>query len=220
MFSFRSCRLWIVVVLSAFVLLPFAAGAEDLKLPAPKTFGGAGVFDMLNKRASASGGNFPQGSITKEELSTLLWAASGLNRSGAGWTIPLSMGRDPYCKIYVTGKEGTFLYSWKEHVLKDISKHDLRGKVGGANFAGFVANAPYVLIFVTDGKALKTFSNPRAPEWGPVAVGAMTQNVYLAAEALGIGVRYVASLRDEVVRKELKLDKSDTPICLMPMGKK
>ena len=152
-----------------------------------------------------------------EELSTLLWAASGLNRPGKGWTIPLAMGREPYCKVYAAGENGVFLYDWKDNALKEISKGDVRGELGSQ---GFIAGAPYILVFVIDGEAVGTFGGTRGDDWGKVAVGAMTQNVYLAAEALDVGTRYLASMKQDAVRSHLKLADADTPLCIMPIGKK
>ena len=214
MFRFRYVVL--AVLFSCFAGFAAAEAAETLKLPAPQTTGGPGVFEMLKNRASGAGGAFPTGKISLEELSTLLWAATGLNRPDKGWTIPLAMGREPYCKVYVTGEEGTFLYDWKAHSLVETSKEDARNTVSGQ---GFVANASHVLIFVSDGKALESFG-ARGADWGAVAVGAMTQNVYLAAEALGVGARYMASLKPDVVRSVCAIESVDVPICIVPIGKR
>jgi hypothetical protein len=205
-----------VVFLGFFLMFAGRADAEDVKLPEPQTTGGAGMFDMLKNRASALSGSFPAGAVSMEELSTLLWAASGLNRPEKGWTVPMAMGREPYCKVYAAGEQGVFLYDWKDNVLREITKGDVRGELGSQ---GFIANVPYILIFVTDGEALESFG-ARGAGWGYVAVGAMTQNVYLAAEALSIGVRYMASMNPDAVRGHLKLADSDTPVCIMPVGKK
>lgn len=201
------------------VLCVSAAGAAEVrKLPTPQTSGGLGIFDMLKNRASATAASFPTGKISQEELSTLLWAATGLNRPEKGWTVPMAMGREPYCRVYVTGEEGTFLYDWVTHSLIGTSKEDGRRAIGAMSFA---SNAPYILIFVTDGKSIGSFKNVRAAEdWAQVAVGAMTQNVYLAAEALGIGTRYMASLKEDAVRTACALDADDVPVCILPLGKR
>ena len=215
-----SWRTFNVAWLLIFILLGmFVAGAkaEDVKLPEPRTTGGAGIFDMLKHRASALSGSFPTGAVSMEELSTLLWAASGLNRPEKGWTVPMAMGREPYCKVYAAGEMGAFLYDWKNNALKEISKDDIRSALGSQ---GFIANASYILVFVIDGEAVGKFDGTRGAEWGQVAVGAMTQDVYLAAEALNIGVRYMASMKADAVRSLLKLADSDTPVCIMPMGKR
>jgi nitroreductase len=83
----------------------------------------------------------------------------------------------------------------------------------------FAANAFHVLIFVSDGAAVEGFGD-RGVDWGYMAVGAMTQNVYLAAEALAIGARYMTSLSADVVRSALELGAKDVPACVMPIGKR
>jgi nitroreductase len=209
-------RMILTVALLLAVVLSASAEA-DIKLPEPRTDGGNGIFALLKSRASAVSSNYPTGQVSQEELSTLLWAATGLNRPGKGWTIPLGMGREPYCKVYVASDEGTFLYDWKEHSLKEISKDNIKNTIGNQ---AFVAKASYVLVFVTDGKALGGLNNARAAEWGYTAIGAMTQNVYLAADSLNIGVRYMVSLSADVARASLKLEESDIPVCIMPIGKR
>jgi nitroreductase len=198
--------------LTIFICTPVMA---DTELPAPLTEGGSGVFSVLKNRASAPGGSYPTGQVSPEELSTLLWAATGLNRP-KGWTVPMAMGREPYCKVYVAGGDGVFLYDWSRNALKEISKNDIRSSIGRQPF---VANASHVLIFVIDGTAVDGFGD-RGADWGYVAIGAMTQNVYLAAEALGIGARYMASLSADVAREALELGAKDIPACIMPIGKR
>lgn len=206
------------LVLCAAGVAVAAETAAVVKLPDPQTSGGPGIFDMLENRSSAPGGSFPTGAILMEELSTLLWSASGMNRSGRGWIVPMAMGREPYCKVYVTGEEGTFLYDWKTHSLIETSKKDARKDVGAQSFA---ATAPYILIFTTDGKGLGGSRDVRrAEDWAQVLVGAMTQDVYLAAEALGIGTRYMANLDADAVRSVCALAEKDVPVCIMPIGKR
>jgi nitroreductase len=214
--KFIAAAMTLLVTLVTIVLCTPALA--DVKLPEPLTEGGNGIFSLLKSRASAAGGSYPTGQVSQEELSTILWAASGLNRPGKGWTVPMAMGREPYCKVYVAGDDGTFLYDWKEHALKEISKDNVKASIGSQAFVG---KASHVLVFVTDGKGLGNFNNnSRAQEWGYVAVGAMTQNVYLAADALGVGVRYIASLSPEVARTSLQLAEGDVPVCIMPIGKR
>lgn len=193
------------------------ASEASFALPAPQKSGGEGIFDALSHRASGTRSAFPHGDISAQELSTILWAASGLNRPEKGWTVPMAMGSEPYCKVYVLGKDGVFLYDWKQHALTTVSKGDARLEVSGQKF---VAEAPYVLLFVADGKSLGAMNDPRAAEWSPVLVGAMTQNVYLAAGSMGINARYMASLKEDAARAALRLAPADTPICIMPLGKK
>ena len=205
--------------LFALVLLGISSvQGADVKLPPPQTSGGKPVLDALASRASASGREFPSGKISEAELSTLLWAASGLNRQPKGWTIPLAMGVEPYCRIYVAGAGGVHLYSWQDHSLQEISREDIRSKISSQPFA---ARASHFLIFVTDRSPLKKAGRMgvRWDEWLDVAVGAMTQNVYLAADSLGIGVRFVAMMDMTLIRKTLPIPDDEKPVCIFPMAK-
>ena len=206
-----------VLLLAAAVLLPVGAASADVSLPAPQRTGGSGVFDALGSRASAVGADFASmKDVSLENLSTVLWAATGLNREEKGWTVPMAMGMEPYVKVYVARSDGTFLYDWRAHALEEVSKEDVRGRVGKQDF---VAKAPCTLIFVSDSAALsKKFKDDDGEEFAAVAAGAMTQNVYLASGALGIGTRYIRSARDDEIERILSLPDDDEVLCIMPMG--
>lgn len=197
--------------------LTAGALADNIKLPAPQTEGGMGLFTALKNRASAPGGDFPTGQISMEELSTILWAASGLNRGDKGWTVPMSKGREPYCRIYVADANGVFLYEWKDHSLTGISRENIRGKVGAQ---GFVKMAPTLLIVVSDSEGLAYFKNDTmAWEFAQVLTGAMTQDIYLAAANFDIGARYIHSMHVDEIKRALNLREGDEPICIMMLGK-
>ena len=129
----------------------------------------------------------------------------------------MAMGMEPYVKIYVARADGTFLYDWRAHALKEVSKEDIRGRIGKQDF---VAKAPCTLIFVSDSAALsrKFKDDDDEEEFAAVAAGAMTQNVYLASGALGIGTRYIRSARDDAIERILSLRDDDDVLCIMPMG--
>ena len=130
--------------------------------------------------------------------------------------MPMAMGMEPYVKIYVARADGTFLYDWRAHALKEVSKEDIRGRIGKQDF---VAKAPCTLIFVSDSAALsKKFKDDDGEEFAAVAAGAMTQNVYLASGALGIGTRYIRSARDDEIERILSLPDDDEVLCIIPMG--
>lgn len=206
------------LALACVCLLVFAAtAAAETKLPPPQISGGMSLFEALDKRSSAPGGDFSTAAISAEELSTILWAATGLNRDGKGWTVPMSRGREPYCRVYVAGERGVFLYDWKNHSLREIATENIKAKIGEQ---GFVRKAYYSLIFVSDAKGLAYFKNPQKErDFAQVLVGAMTQDVYLAAAALHIGARYIHSIHVEEIVRALNLPEGDLPIALMLLGK-
>lgn len=203
----------VLLVCAAPVCPAFAAEA----LPEPQQAGGMSLFEALKKRSSATGGDFSLAEVTREELSTILWAASGMNRGAQGWTVPMWRGVPPYCRVYVAGSDGVFLYDWREHALEKITDKNIKGRIGKQ---AFVKKAYYALIFVSDAESLAQFnSEDITRDFSHVATGAMTQNVYLACAALQIGARYIHAINTEEIASSLGLPPGDTPIALMLLGK-
>ncbi|MDR2300585.1 MAG: nitroreductase family protein [Deltaproteobacteria bacterium] len=206
------------LVLVVCFLITASVALADIKLPAPTKDGGEGIFSLLEKRASGPRDNFPTGQISMEELSSLLWAATGLNRAGKGWTVPMAVGKPPYVKIYVVMPEGAFLYNWKDHLLAEVTNKNILEEITKDDF---VKKSPCVLIFVPDAEVLGTMPMPGSENILAFALtGAMTQNIYLAADSLGISGRYMISMNADAIKSELKLGQAESPLCVMPLGKK
>jgi Nitroreductase len=190
---------------------------EVIKLPAPQKTGGVDVLKAIDMRASASGAEFPKGKLSRQDLSTLLWAASGLNRDGnEKWTVPMAMGRPPYTKVYVTDKEGVYLYDWQNHALVVVST-DTKAH-GSIPMQGFGKTASTNIYMVPDMAQLSESSN--GEEWGALLAGAMSQNIYLAAEAVGVGARLVYSIERERAGEAFGLKDGETALFAIILGKK
>lgn len=185
---------------------------ESVKLSPPRTDGGDSVLKAIDKRAS---GSTFAGAVSEPELSTILWAATGRNRDNGGWTVPMAMGKPPYVKVYVVGKDGAFLYDWENHALVKIVSKDIRPDIG---MQGFVKNSYYNLLVTSDDAALKALNPGLARELGGYAVGAVTQNIYLASAALGVKTRFIMSVNKDVAVDLLGLE-NETPHCIMTLGK-
>lgn len=206
-----------VLLIAAFCAPLSSALAGETKLPDPQKSGGMPLLQAINERSSPGQSSFPSGKIGREDLSTILWAASGHNRDGAKWTVPMAMGRPPYCKIYAASDEGVFLYNCKDHSLTEVSKEKVNARIA---MQDFVKAAPLILYFVVDGQELESFNGPMKTEAGPLLAGAMSQNVYLACESVGVGARVIYSIKRDEASTLLKLSAKDTPLFAMPMGKR
>ncbi|MWN31412.1 SagB/ThcOx family dehydrogenase [Gilliamella sp. Pra-s65] len=203
----------VIIILSLFC---FSFCYADITLPTPQTKDGMSLFESLKKRSSTSGGGFPAGQVSDNELSTVLWAASGLNRGKSGWTVPMANGNSPYVRIYVASEKGTFLYEWEGHYLKEINNKDIRADIGLQNFT---RRAAYSLIFVSDASAFTGINPEQITNFSYTAVGAMSQNAYLAAAALKLSARYIHSIKPEVISQELQLPEGSKPLGMLLLGK-
>lgn len=207
----------VLIAITAFLFLFSAAFSADIQLPPPQKTGGTPLLEAIDQRASAKQADFPAGEISNEDLSTILWAASGHNRDGKLWTVPMAMGNPPYCKIYVSSKDGVYLYNWVTHSLKEISKDPVHENIPMQQFA---KSAPMNLYIVADGPELERLKSPFGDEFGLVLAGAMSQNIYLACDAVGVGARLVYSIRRNEAATALRLDDGDIPYFAIIMGKK
>lgn len=187
-----------------------AACAANIVLPDPDKTGGPAVLAAINGRASALQEPFAKQELTLRELSTILWAATGKNREPKGWTVPLAMGREPYVSIYVLLKSGGYLYNWEKNALIDASNQPrLISKAANQDYA---KTAPCLLVFVSRGTM-------NVDQYNYIAVGAMSQNAYLAAEALGLKARFLESFNKLSIESALMLGPVMNVCGIMAVGR-
>ncbi len=209
----------VFLVLCAFAVLftsqAFAANISGPLSP-PLRSGGAPVLDAIESRHSSIARDFFSGEVTQAQLSTLLWAATGRNRGGQGWVVPTVKGKDPYVTIYVLADNGVFLYNGEHHSLQAISPDGTaKSRVPLQEFA---KSAAYTLAFVRQGSGLESMNSLSLEDsFGYTLVGAMTQNIYLAAPSVGVGVRYLVAFDEKTLQEVLKLRPHATPLCIMPL---
>ena len=130
----------------------------------------------------------------------------------------MARGLKPYCKIYVADSNGVHLYDKENHKLLEVSKNDIRSSIANQEFA---KTSPCSLIFVTDMETLQGGYSDKelAFHFASVAVGAMTQNIYIAAASMNLGTRYIYGINRAFIHEELKLSKDDSAVCIMLIGK-
>ena len=134
--------------LVCFLLLSVASYAAErtIQLPKPDMNRAGLLMKALSERHSTR--EYASKALSNTDLSDLLWAANGINRSSEGKrTAPSAMNRQDI-DIYVVLPQGTYLYDAKGHKLNLISEGDHRSAVAGGQ--AFVNNAPVSLVLVSD----------------------------------------------------------------------
>lgn len=186
-----------------------SALAADIIMVSPEKNGGMPVLEAIANRSSAKQAPFDNKELSEKDLSTLLWAATGLNRE-RGWTIPIAMGAEPYVDIYVLLKTGVYRFDWEKNRLLQINTKNLISRASGQKY---ITTAPCVFVFTTkSGRA-------RIESWADTATGAMTQNIYLACESLGLKARYAATFNNETLLNNFELAGPLLRIiAIMPVG--
>jgi nitroreductase len=187
--------------------------AQDLALPAPQKTGGMPLMEALSRRAT--GRSFDPGrEISPQQLSSLLWAAWGVNRPDGRRTAPSAKNMQEM-DLYVLLKSGVFVYDAKGNRLVRISTEDHR-VLGGTQ--PFVKDAPATLVLVADLARAGAVGSPGISDWVNLDAGYISQNIYLfcASEGLVTGAR--AYVDKVALGPKLKLRTDQTILLAQSVG--
>jgi nitroreductase len=193
----------------------FIAGsllAQSIDLPAPQKTGGLPLMDALAKRSTARACNSKE--LTQQQLSSLLWAAFGINRPDGKRTAP-SARNFQETDIYVLLKKGAYVYSAKSNKLDLVVAEDIRA-LGGTQ--AFVKDAPVTLVFVADLSKMGDGSNEDKKNTANVDVGYISQNVYLFCTSEGLVTGARGSVDRAALGPKLKLRPNQTIILAQSAG--
>lgn len=171
-----------VAVVTATANLSAAAAPPSIALPAPDTAGGKPLMQALKERHSSR--EFSSDALPLPVLSSLLWAASGVNRPESGKrTVPSA--RDwREIDVYVATADGLYRYDAGEHALQLVVARDLRALTGRQ---AFVKDAPVNLVYVADTTRMERDTGAEDQQlYAAVDTGVMVQNVYLYCASQGL----------------------------------
>ena len=116
---------------------------NDIVLPPPDKKGGKPLMQVLHERHSTR--SFADKPIPVEVLSSLLWAAQGVNRDDPDYRTAPSSRNSNEIEIYVVLPQGSYLYKPETHRLEKVVQGDMRAATGTQEFA---ATAPLNLVYV------------------------------------------------------------------------
>ncbi|HAN17779.1 MAG: hypothetical protein A2X13_08495 [Bacteroidetes bacterium GWC2_33_15] len=186
---------------------------EITKLPEPDKTGGKPLMQVLNERQSSR--DFIDKDLTRQQLSDLLWAAYGINRPDAGkHTIPTSRNVQDM-EIYVTTKDGAFLYLPKEHALQKVLDNDIRELTGKQDF---VKVAAVNLVYVSDFSKAGNGSDEVKTMTAATHCGFIGQNVYLYCASEGLISVFRAYIDNAEIAKVLNLSETKHVIYCQTVG--
>lgn len=186
---------------------------KDILLDNPQGQFSVDLGTALKSRHSSH--DFIDRGLAMKDLSTILWAANGVNRERGKRTAPAPFGKY-IIELYVAMDQGVYLYEPDEHKLQYISDQNIKSKVGKQ---GDIKKASCVLMLVAKAHRLPFIvkKEDRLP-MAHATAGCIAQNVYLAANSLKLGTRLVASLNDKIIKEALALKDEETPLYIMPLG--
>ena len=203
--------------------------ASGYALSSPNTAGVVSVESALESRRSRR--DFQDIPLKEEQLSQLLWAAYGVtlpstdasHRGGlrtapsAGSTYPLEL----YAIVgNVEGIEsGVYKYISADHTIERIIDRDIRYELSEAALGQkMVSQAPVALFYSAVFSRTTDRYGERGLSFVYVEAGHSAQNIYLQAEALGLGACATGAFTDSQVRRLLDLPDEEEPVYIMLVG--
>jgi len=159
---------------------PVGKSRASIALPRPDRRGGLPLMQALAKRRSSR--EFSSKALPKQLLSSLLWAAFGVNRRDGGRTAPSAINAQEI-DVYVALPDGAYLYDAGKHALSRVAPSDLRSVTG---YQDFVDDAPLDLVYVADHSRMRMVPVGSRESYASAAAGAIAQNVYLFAASAGL----------------------------------
>lgn len=191
--------------------------AQDITLPAPDKKGGKPLMQALNERQTTR--TYTEDILTQQQLSDMLWAAWGINRTDQKKrTAPSAMNYQEM-DVYVALQGGLYLYLAESHTLRMINNKDLRKTTGTQSY---VNNAALNLVYVADmGKAgkkegVKIDDSDLFMSYSDAAF--MAQNVYLFCASANLGCVVRGSIPKEKLALEIGLRSNQVIILAQTVG--
>lgn len=196
-------KLFILAIIS--IMASVSINAEVL--PTPNTTGGKPLMQVMNERKSSRDYQ-PGQTISKQDLSNMLWAAWGVTHDGKH-TIATAMNRQELILYVVTPTEVS-RYNPEANTLTTVNTGDFRKY---STMQDFAAIAPINIVLVVD------TSKQERVEFQGYTAGAASQNIYLYCAQAGLKSVVRAGFDRENLPKALKLSSNERILFVQTVGK-
>ena len=208
-------RLFFFILITCLSTSLSAQDNNSIQLLAPQINIGKPLMQALNSRQSTR--SFDEKQLPMQDISNLLWAAFGINRSDESKRTAPSARNWQDIDIYVFLPEGVYIYRAKENKLEQISNEDLRSLAGVQDF---VKTAPLNLVYVSDQSKMGKASDSDKMMYSGADAGFIAQNVYLycASEDFGVVVR--AMVDKKALAEKLNLKPEQVIVLAQTIGYK
>ena len=205
---------FLVFAICLYITSP-AQEIKSIQLPAPQKDIGKPLMQVFNLRQSSR--SFTTTKLPMQEISNILWAAFGINRTDEGKRTAPSARNWQDIDIYVFLLEGVYIYQAKDNKLEQISDTDLRGMAGVQDF---VKTAPLNLVYVSDQSKMGKASKEDKMMYSGADAGFIAQNVYLYCASQDLGVVVRAMVDKKALAEKLNLKPEQIIVLAQTIGYK
>ncbi len=225
------------LAMGLWVFLPFripraeargVSGEEAvMKLPQPRFDQTASLEKALRERRTVR--SFGADPLSMEQVSSLLWAAQGVTEERGFKRSAPSAGALYPMDVYIAAGDrsvdglnaGVYHYQPKDGSLKRMWDGDARNALARASLGQmWMSRAPINLVITAEYARICGKYGDRGVRYAMIEAGHVGQNIFLAAEALGLGAGIVGAFSDREVIRVMKIPGSHEPLLIMPVGYK
>lgn len=194
-----------------------ASAEKPMPLLQPSKTGGLSIMETLWNRHSDR--EFSERILSDQDLSDLLFAASGVNRVEDGKLTSPSALNTQEIDLYLFTKDGVFKYIPNGHQLQKVADGDNRKLVAGTpEFSqDFVMEAPVSLLTVANPQKFERLSE-MANMMAITDAGIMSENVCLFCAGRGLSVVPRATMDRDAISKLLNLPKEAILVLNLTIG--
>ena len=178
-----------------------SALAADIKLPAPDQTNTTTLIQALEQRHSDR--EFSDKAVDNQTLSSILWAAYGVNRTDGKRTIPTALDKKDL-NVYVFNSDGIWLYDANENTLK---KQSSENKLDLFRLQDYMNAVSTVLVYTGS-----------TEDYAVMHAGAAYQNVELYAAANNMASIVRGYFEHEKVAQALNLPAGQRVIISQAIG--
>lgn len=195
-----------------------------IKLPEPRDISDVSLEESLSSRRSIR--DFSSKPLTLEETSQMLWAAQGLTVDWGGRTAPSAGALYPLEIYLVAGNvqtlsPGIYRYEPNNHEMIMIAVGDIREELSAASFGQpAVREGAINLVFTAVYRKTTRKYGDRGIQYVHMETGHAAQNICLQATAMDLGAVTIGAFNKDNVERILNLPKDETPLYIIPVGKK
>lgn len=207
----------ILLIMAITATVNIASAETPIPLLQPSKTGGLSIMETLWNRHSDR--EFSERMLSDQDLSDLLFAASGVNRLEDGKLTAPSALNTQEIDLYLFTKEGVFKYIPNGHQLQKVTDGDNRKLIAGTpEFSqDFVMEAPVNLLTVANPQKFERLSE-MANMMAITDAGIMSENVCLFCAGRGLSVVPRATMDRDAISKLLNLTKEAILVLNLPIG--
>ena len=169
-------------------------------------------YVLLNRRSIR---HFSKKPLSKEQLSFLIWASTGIQRKERGFkyrTAPSAGALYPIETYLVINNvksvsQGVYHYNIQNHYLEEIKKGDFRSAIADAALNQHMCHdAAVVFIWTAIFNRSKCKYGERAYRYIYLDAGHIAENLALSATSINLGTCQIAAIYDDEVNQIIDID--------------